>query len=119
MTSRCSWSRGTLERAGETVESGIEGLIALGEAETHDRPDRIRGVEGRHRNGRNLVLDHEPLAEGLVVLVAAEGGKIDIEEIGALGIEHRKAQSLEALREAVAAPLQPAAHVLEIIVALA
>ncbi len=108
-----------LSAPAEPLQRGIERRVALGEAEAHDRADRVAGVERRDRDGGDLVLQHEPLAEGLVVLVEAERGEIDIDEISRLRVDHRKAERAQARGETVAAALEVGAHRLEIVVRLA
>ena len=61
--------RGFLERAGEAIKRRIECRVALGEAEAHDRADRIIGVERLDRDRGDLMLEHKALAESLIVLV--------------------------------------------------
>ena len=76
-------------------------------------------IERRYRNSRDLVVGHDAPAERLVGLVEAERRKVDREEIGALRAQHREADALQSLGQAVAAARQILAHLMKIIRRLA
>src|SRR5438552_7254290 len=103
-------SRGSLQRARQPFECGVERLVALGEAEAHHGTDRVGGIECGNRNCRDPVLDNQTLAEAHVVFVKTEWRKIDVDEVRALGVEHWKAERAQAADEAVATALEIAPH---------
>ena len=85
-----------VHRVRQALQRGVERCVLLGETEPHHRGHRILLVERRHRDRRDLVVGDDALAERLVGLVEPERRQIDGEEIGALRLEHRKADALQS-----------------------
>src|SRR5262245_46312699 len=66
-----------LERAGQPLERSVEGGVALGKTKPHHGANRIRRIEGGHRDRRHLVLGDQPPAKSFVILVEAERRQVD------------------------------------------
>src|SRR5258707_15083449 len=119
-SSRASSSASSaVHRIGQALQRGVEGCSLLGETKTHDRRHGVLFIECRLRDRRYLVVGHDALAERLVGFAKPERGKVDREEIGALRAKNREADALQSRGEAVAAPRQLFAHLIEIIRRLA
>ena len=79
----------------------VQGVVALGEAQPEHRGHRLRFVEARHRNGRDPELLYRLKREAPVVEPDARSRQVEVQEIGAAGVEHPEPLAPQPLGQTV------------------
>src|SRR6476661_283070 len=88
-------------KPGESLQRGLQGLIAFGKTESHHALVESAAVEGRKGNGGHSGLAREPGAE-LVLAQVADGRDVDALEVTSFAGQQPQPGARQAITEQVA-----------------